>query len=176
MITSILILTLLGISLGILLGAAASYFAVEGNPLEEEIESMLPGSQCGQCGFPGCTRAAAALVNGEADVTICPPGGRSLAMELANKLGISTDLSNMEDKELLIARIHSELCIGCTKCFKRCPTDAIVGSSKQIHAVISDACTGCEKCFEVCPTECIEMRPIPVTLQNWHWPNPAVAV
>ena len=137
---------------------------------------MLPGSQCGQCGFPGCTRAAAALVNGEADVTICPPGGRSLAMELANKLGISTDLSNMEDKELLIARIHSELCIGCTKCFKRCPTDAIVGSSKQIHAVISDACTGCEKCFEVCPTECIEMRPIPVTLQNWHWPNPAVAV
>ncbi|MGB5277972.1 MAG: RnfABCDGE type electron transport complex subunit B [Gammaproteobacteria bacterium] len=176
MITSILILTLLGISLGILLGAAASYFAVEGNPLEEEIESMLPGSQCGQCGFPGCTRAAAALVNGEADVTICPPGGRSLAMELANKLGISTDLSDMEDKELLIARIHSELCIGCTKCFKRCPTDAIVGSSKQIHAVISDACTGCEKCFEVCPTECIEMRPIPVTLQNWHWPNPAVAV
>jgi len=175
MITAIVILTLLGISLGTLLGAAASFFAVEGNPLEEEIANMMPGSQCGQCGFPGCAPAAAALVKGEAGVTLCPPGGRALAMELANRLGISADLSGMEDRAPMIASVRSEMCIGCTKCFKRCPTDAIVGSSKQIHAVISDACTGCEKCFEVCPTECIEMRPIPVTLYNWYWPRPAVA-
>lgn len=175
MITAIAILTVLGIMLGILLGAAASYLAVEGNPLEQEIEQMLPGSQCGQCGFPGCSPAAAALANGEADVTVCPPGGRALAMELAGRLGVTADLSGMEDKAPIIARIHDELCIGCTKCFKRCPTDAIVGSSKQIHAVISDACTGCEKCFEVCPTECIKMTPVPVTLQNWYWPKPTMA-
>ncbi len=175
MITAIAILTILGITLGILLGAAASYLAVEGNPLEQEIEQMLPGSQCGQCGFPGCSPAATALASGDAEVTLCPPGGRTLAMELATKLGVDADLSDMEDTAPMIAHIHEELCIGCTKCFKRCPTDAIVGSSKQIHAVISDACTGCEKCFDTCPTECIEMLPIPVTLQNWYWPKPAMA-
>ena len=175
MITAITILTLLGLALGTLLGAAASYLAVEGNPLEQEIEQMLPGSQCGQCGFPGCSPAAAALANGEADVTLCPPGGRALASELASKLGIEADLSDMKDKAPMLARVHDELCIGCTKCFNRCPTDAIVGSSKQIHAVISDACTGCEKCFDVCPTECIEMQPIPVTPQTWYWPEPAMA-
>ncbi len=175
MITAIIVLTLLGLILGLVLGAASNYFAVEGNPLETEIEAMLPGSQCGQCGFPGCTPAAAALVNGEAEITMCPPGGRNLAQELATLLGVSADLSNMEDKEPMIAKIRDELCIGCTKCFKRCPTDAILGGPKQIHSVIRDACTGCEKCFDVCPTECIEMRPIPVTLQNWYWPKPAIA-
>lgn len=175
MLAAIIILTVLGLTLGVLLGAASSYFAVETNPMEAEIEAMMPGSQCGQCGYPGCAPAAAALVNGEADVTLCPPGGRSLAEALAAKLGITADLSGMEDKEPTIARIREDLCIGCTKCFKRCPTDAIVGANKQIHSVISDACTGCEKCYEVCPTECIEMRPIPKTLQNWYWPKPAQA-
>jgi electron transport complex protein RnfB len=75
----------------------------------------------------------------------------------------------------MLARIREDLCIGCTKCFKRCPTDAIIGAPKQMHSVIADACTGCEKCFDVCPTECIEMRPIPRTLQNWYWPKPAIA-
>lgn len=175
MFVAIIILTVLGLTLGVLLGVASRFFAVEGNPLEAEIEAMLPGSQCGQCGYPGCTPAAAALANGEAEITMCPPGGRSLAQEIAEKLGISADLSDMEDKEPMIARVREELCIGCTKCFKRCPTDAIVGGPKQIHTIIKDACTGCEKCFDVCPTECIQMRPIPKTLQNWYWPNPAMA-
>lgn len=175
MFEAIIILTLLGLTLGILLGAAADFFAVEGNPLEGEIEAMLPGSQCGQCGYPGCTPAASALVKGEADITLCPPGGRSLAQALAEKLGVSADLSSMQDQQPMLARIREDLCIGCTKCFKRCPTDAIIGAPKQMHSVISDACTGCEKCFDVCPTECIEMRPIPMTLQNWYWPKPAIA-
>ena len=175
MISAIFIVAFLGLVLGLLLGAASTYFAVEGNPLEAEVESMLPGSQCGQCGYPGCTPAAAAMVSGEADITACTPGGVSLAQELAEKLGISANLSNMEDAVPTIAKVREELCIGCTKCFKRCPTDAIVGGPKQIHAVISDACTGCGKCFDVCPTECIDMRPIPITLQNWYWPKPAVA-
>lgn len=174
MISAIIVITLLGLTLGTLLGAAADYFAVESNPLELEIETLLPGSQCGQCGYAGCKQAAAALAKGEATVTLCPPGGRGVAQLLAEKLGISADLSSVEEQAPLIAAIRENLCIGCTKCLKRCPTDAIVGAPKQIHAVISDACTGCKKCFEVCPTECIEMRPIPVTLQNWYWPRPAL--
>ena len=75
----------------------------------------------------------------------------------------------------MIAYVKEDLCIGCTRCFKRCPTDAILGANKQIHSVLTEACTGCEKCYEVCPTECISMRPVGVKLQDWYWPMPAVA-
>jgi electron transport complex protein RnfB len=175
MITAIISITLLGLTLGTILGTAARYLKVEGNPLTEEIEAMLPGSQCGQCGFPGCSPAAEALANGQAEVTLCPPGGKSLAMALADKLGVSADLSDVEDQEPKLAFIKEDLCIGCMKCFKRCPTDAILGANKQIHAVLTEACTGCEKCYEVCPTECISMRPVAVKLSDWYWPKPAVA-
>lgn len=175
MITAIISLSILGLFLGTALGVAGRYLKVEGNPLAGEIEAMLPGSQCGQCGFPGCTPAASALAEGQANVTLCPPGGISLAEKLAAKLGVEADLSGVEDKEPHIATINEALCIGCTKCFKRCPTDAILGGPKQIHAVISDACTGCEKCVDICPTECVSMKPIAVTLQNWHWPKPSLA-
>ena len=175
MIGAIFSLALLGVALGWLLGIAARFLKVEGNEMQAEIEEMLPGSQCGQCGYPGCGPAAAALADGSAPVTLCPPGGRALAEELADKLGVSVDLSGMEDKAPMIAHVHEALCIGCTKCFKRCPTDAIVGGPKMIHAVFADACTGCEKCFDVCPTECIVMRPNEATVQTWYWPKPQLA-
>lgn len=171
--SAILMLMTLGLVLGGLLGVAAQYLKVEGNPLQEEIEALMPGSQCGQCGYPGCAPAAEAIANGSAPVTACPPGGKALAETLAAKLGVSIDLSGVEEKGPVIAYVHENLCIGCTKCFKRCPTDAIIGGPKQIHAVFADACTGCEKCFDVCPTECIEMRPLTPTLQTWYWPSPA---
>ena len=173
MLAAIASLTILGLTLGWLLGLAARYLKVEGNPVVEQIEALLPGSQCGQCGYPGCTPAAQAVANGESPVTMCPPGGRALAEELAGMLGVSVDLSAVEDKAPVVAYIHENLCVGCTKCFKRCPTDAILGASKMIHAVFEDACTGCEKCYDVCPTECIEMRPVTATLQTWYWPSPA---
>jgi len=174
-IAAIFSLTALGLGLGALLGVAARYLKVEESPLTGQIEEMLPGSQCGQCGFPGCAPAAAALANGDAKVTLCPPGGRSLAEELAALPGHSVDLSGVTDKPPLVAHIHERLCIGCTKCLKRCPTDAIIGANDQIHAVFEDACIGCEQCWEVCPTECIEMRPATLTVQNWTWPLPAAA-
>jgi electron transport complex protein RnfB len=175
MIVPIAAVAVLGLALGWLLGLAARYFVVEGNPLEDEVAALMPGSQCGQCGYAGCGPAAAAVASGQAPVTLCPPGGRALAQVLAAKLGVSIDLSGVQDQAPMIAHIHEGLCVGCTKCLKRCPTDAIMGGSKMIHAVFADACTGCEKCFEVCPTECIEMRPVTATLQTWYWPNPALA-
>jgi electron transport complex protein RnfB len=175
MIAALASLTTLGLVLGGLLGLAARYFRVEGSPLQQEVESLFPGAQCGQCGYPGCTPAAAAVVAGDAPVTLCPPGGRALAESLARKLGLSVDLSGVTDKTPRYAHVREALCVGCTKCFKRCPTDAIIGGPKQIHAVLMDACTGCEQCFEVCPTECIEMRPVQPTLQSWYWPMPSSA-
>ena len=167
-------LTVMGIVLGGILGAAARFLAVEENPLEEELKAMLPGSQCGQCGYVGCGQAAAALARGEAAVTLCPPGGRTVAEALAKKLGVTADLSEHQEKEPEYAVVLEEHCIGCTRCIKECSVDAIMGANKLMHSVISEICHGCAKCVKVCPTDAIEMRPIPVTLGSWHWPKPEV--
>ncbi|WP_295543992.1 RnfABCDGE type electron transport complex subunit B [uncultured Thiohalocapsa sp.] len=174
MIAAILSLTALGLGLGALLGIAARYLAVEDSPIVGRVEALLPGSQCGQCGYPGCGPAAAAVAGGDAPVTLCPPGGRALAEELAALLGVSADFSGMAAQTPKVAHIHERLCVGCTKCFKRCPTDAIIGANDQIHAVFEDACTGCGKCVDACPTECIELRAPTQSLSNWVWPVPEV--
>ena len=103
--SAIIILTALGLLLGFSLGIAAKYLKVESDPLIERIEELMPGSQCGQCGFPGCRPAAEALVSGVAPVTLCPPGGTALVEQLAKLLGIDVDLSNAQDQEAMVARV-----------------------------------------------------------------------
>jgi electron transport complex protein RnfB len=175
MTTAVLSIAALGLGLGLLLGVAARFLRVEANPIENEILALLPGSQCGQCGYAGCGPAAAALASGQAAATLCPPGGRALAEEIAGKTGASLDLAGMADQVPMIAHVTEGACVGCTKCFKRCPTDAILGAPKMMHAVFADACTGCGKCAEACPAECIEMRPVTPSLATWFWPKPALA-
>ena len=167
-------LTLMGLVLGGLLGAAARFLAVEENPLEEELKAMLPGSQCGQCGYVGCGQYAAALAKGEASITLCAPGGKALIETLSKKLGVAADLSEHEEKVPEYAFINEDLCIGCTRCIRECSTDAILGANKLMHTVIVDVCHGCGKCVKVCPTDAIVMVPVRVTLANWHWPKPEV--
>ena len=165
-------LTAMGVTLGTILGAAAKFLAVEENPLEEELKALLPGSQCGQCGFVGCGPYAQALAKGEAPVTLCAPGGKAVIEALAKKLGVTADLSEHEEKAPEYAYINEELCIGCTRCIRECTTDSILGANKLMHTVIADTCHGCAKCVAVCPTDAIVMRPIPVTVNTWHWPKP----
>jgi electron transport complex protein RnfB len=172
MLIAVASLTTLGIILGLILGFASRRLAVEGNPLVDEIQAILPGSQCGQCGFPGCAGAAEALAAGTAPVTLCPPGGRDVVAALAAKLGVEVDMSGVADAAPSVAEVREELCIGCTRCFKVCPTDAIMGAAKHIHSVFREACTACGKCVDACPTEAILMRPVPVTLQSWYWEKP----
>ncbi len=175
MFTATLVLTVLGLTLGGALAFAAKVFATgEENPLVQEIEALMPGSQCGQCGFPGCKPAAEAIVEGSVDLTCCPPGGRALAEKIAEILGVDVD-SIGEVAAPMVASIEETLCTGCTRCFKACPTDAIVGANKQIHAVIDEACTGCGKCVEACPEDCIHLDVESLDLNNWHWPKPMVA-
>jgi electron transport complex protein RnfB len=165
-------LAVMGATLGTILGVAARYLAVEENPLEQELVALLPGAQCGQCGFVGCGQAAAALAKGEAPVTLCPPGGKAVAEKLAKKLGVSVDLSAAEEHEPEVAFIEEDLCIGCMRCIQACTTDAILGGPKQMHTILTDACHGCSKCFKICPTEAITMCKVPVTLGTWHWSKP----
>jgi electron transport complex protein RnfB len=168
-------LAVMGLALGGLLGTAARYLAVEEDPIENELKEMLPGSQCGQCGYVGCAQAAAALASGAAPVTLCPPGGKALAATLAAKLGVKIDLSTVADSGPQLALVAEEICVGCCRCLKVCPTDAIIGANKQIHNVIRDACTGCGACVDRCPTGAVSLAPVAVSLQHWVWPLPAAA-
>lgn len=174
MLIATLALAAIGVLLGAALGLAARFFAVsDENPLIKEIEALLPGSQCGQCGFPGCSAAASALAEGSAAVTCCPPGGVALAEQLAGMLGVTLDADGMAAP--LLARIEAAQCTGCTRCYRACPTDAIVGASGQIHLVLGNACTGCSKCLDACPEDCISLVPEEKSLDNWRWAKPQAA-
>jgi electron transport complex protein RnfB len=165
-------LAVMGVTLGAVLGVASRYLAVEADPLEEEITNLLPGSQCGQCGFVGCSQYAAALAKGGTPVTLCAPGGKATIEALSKKLGVHADTDGHEEVGPQVAFINEDLCIGCLRCIGECGSDAIVGAPKQLHTVISDACHACTKCFKICPTEAIEMRPILPTIATWHWNKP----
>lgn len=167
-------LAAMGATLGAVLGVASRYLAVEADPLEAELLELLPGSQCGQCGYVGCSQAAEALANGEASVTLCRPGGRDVAEKLAKRLGVSADLSEHEDEEPRVAFINEDLCIGCLRCFNECTSDSIIGAPKQMHTVVTENCHGCAKCSETCPTLAVTMHAVPPTLSNWHWHKPKV--
>ena len=110
-------------------------------------------------------QTARAAMTGQADP-------HALVEALAAKLGVEADLSGMADSGPQVAEVLEDLCIGCTKCYKVCPTDAILGAAKQIHAVFREACTACGKCVDVCPTEATRMIPLPATLQTWYWSKP----
>ncbi len=175
MIAAILSLTVLGIALGYLLGIASRYFHVESDPRVAQVEALMPGSQCGQCGYPGCSQAALAIVNGEAPLTVCPPGGKAVVEALAATLGVNVDTSGMVDTGVMIARVNEAICIGCIKCLRSCPTDAVIGAPKQIHVVMERACTGCGACVEVCPTGSMAMVPEKPSLRSWRWEKPKLA-
>jgi electron transport complex protein RnfB len=176
MITAILIMALGAVILGAALGYASIKFKVEGDPLVEKIESILPQTQCGQCGFPGCRPYAEAISKGEADINLCPPGGAEGVQKLADLLGREAKKLDGVEKPKATALIDENTCIGCTLCIQACPVDAIVGAAKQMHTVVDSLCTGCELCLAPCPVECISMKVVPETVDNWKWRYPVVAI
>jgi electron transport complex protein RnfB len=173
---AIAIMALGAVVLGAALGFASIKFKVEGDPLVEKIESILPQTQCGQCGFPGCKPYAEAIAKGETDINLCPPGGMEGVQRLADLLGREVKPLDAEEKPKQIAIIDENTCIGCTLCIQACPVDAIVGAAKQMHTIIAAQCTGCELCLPPCPVECIRMEVIEENLDNWKWKYPVVAI
>jgi electron transport complex protein RnfB len=142
--------------------AAAAWLrkASKSKPTVEQIDRLLPQTQCGQCGFPGCRPYASAIAAGNADINQCPPGGDAGVRALARLLGREAKPLNPDngvEKPKAVALIREPECIGCTKCIQACPVDAIVGASKSMHVVIADLCTGCELCIPPCPVDCIDL-------------------
>ena len=174
---AIIALLILALIFGAVLGFASVRFKVEGNPIVDQVNELLPQTQCGQCGFPGCRPYAEAIAGGEA-INRCPPGGQSTINALADLLDVEPeplDAENGVEKPPMVAFVREEECIGCTKCLQACPVDAILGAAKQMHTIISDECTGCDLCVEPCPVDCIEMRPIEVNIRTWSWELPSKA-
>jgi electron transport complex protein RnfB len=175
MLAAVLSLSGLALVFGLSLGYAAVRFKVEGDPLVDQIDALLPQTQCGQCGFPGCRPYATAIAKGEADINQCPPGGEVTIVALADLLDRDPKPLNPENgviKPKMLAVIDEQRCIGCTLCIQACPVDAIVGAAKQMHTVIGQECTGCELCLPPCPVDCIAMVPIQQDIRTWKWPFP----
>ena len=125
------------------------------------IDALLPQTQCGLCGYPGCMPYAKALAAKEAAINLCPPGGVSTLDKLATLLQEDAapyrEEMRAKAKPKQIVRIREAECIGCTKCIQACPVDAILGSAKNMHSIIERECTGCELCIAPCPVDCIDI-------------------
>jgi electron transport complex protein RnfB len=162
----LIIISFLSLGFGLVVMWVSKKFKVEGNPIIEQINAILPQTQCGQCNYPGCKPYATAIANGEAPINQCPPGGVEGIKKLAELLDLEVLDLNPENGEAnaidMVVEIVEEDCIGCTKCIQVCPVDAIVGAAKQMHTIILDACTGCDLCIPACPVDCIIAIPAPV--------------
>ncbi|HJS16542.1 MULTISPECIES: electron transport complex subunit RsxB [Rheinheimera] len=176
-ITALWALGILALIFGAVLGYAAIRFKVDSDPLVEQIDEILPQTQCGQCGYPGCRPYAEAIANGD-DINKCPPGGDATIKKLADLMGVEAKPLDAAQTPAVkrVAFIREDECIGCTKCIQACPVDAIVGASKQMHTVIVDECTGCDLCVEPCPVDCIDMVPLASSIERWKWDLKAIPV
>ncbi|MCL2030036.1 MAG: RnfABCDGE type electron transport complex subunit B [Oscillospiraceae bacterium] len=184
------ILSIGGLSLlfGALLGFSAKKFAFKADVREEQIKNILPGINCGACGFPGCSVFAEAVVRKKAGYEGCPPGGSAAALEIARIMGIDPCVTarkaafiKCNGKEDCVKRNYvydgpkscvaaSQLatggnkscaysCIGLESCKNACPFDAIL-IKDSIAEVDVKKCTACGKCIEVCPKHLIELVPV----------------
>lgn len=140
---------------------------MEDTYLVEQIDAILPQTQCRQCGFMGCRPYAQAIACGEADINQCPPGGEEGVQALATLLGLGPkplDAARGPQLPKSVAVIDEGRCIGCTLCIQACPVDAILGAAKLMHTVIVSECTGCRLCLPPCPVDCIMLEPVPESL------------
>jgi electron transport complex protein RnfB len=138
--------------------------------LADQIEDLLPQTQCTKCGYPACRPYAEAIANGTAEYNQCPPGGAEGIARLARLLGkpvIPLNSVNGIERPRPVAVIDESLCIGCTLCIQACPVDAIAGAAKQMHTVLPQLCTGCDLCVAPCPVDCIAMVEVTPGKTGW---------
>lgn len=182
------VLGVLAVAFGALLAVAHRFFHVTVDPRQEQIEAILPGANCGSCGFGGCAAYAEAVAKGEAAPDQCVPGGPECARQVAEMMGMQ--IADFVPKVAVIRcqggcehtgnrfRYVGEAdcraatatqfgqaacpygCLGLGTCVRACPFDAMVmDEATGLPRVLEDRCTACGTCAEVCPKNIIEIRP-----------------
>ena len=138
--------------------------------LADQVEDLLPQTQCTKCGYAACRPYAEAIADGSADINQCPPGGMEGVQRLSALTGrpvIPINPVNGIERSRPVAFIDEALCIGCTLCIQACPVDAIMGAAKQMHTILPSLCTGCDLCVAPCPVDCITMLPVTGERSGW---------
>jgi len=177
----------LALVFGAILGLSARKFAVEQDPNVERIVNVLPGANCGGCGFPGCAVFAENVAKGKASYRGCPPGGSPAAAEIARFMGLEAAESNRKVAFVKCNGSNDNIkrnyiydgpqscvsasqlatggnktcrysCIGLASCEHACPFGAIK-MVDSIAVIIPEKCTACGKCVAVCPKNLIEIVP-----------------
>lgn len=182
----VIVLGVIGLIFGFSLGFASKAFAVETDPKVDAIKKVLPGANCGACGYPGCDGCANAIVEGNAPVTACIVGGSSVAEKIANIMGAEAgdvvkqvatvlcqgDCDKAKDKYVYAglrdcraqnilaggSKACSYGCLGCGTCVDVCDFDAI-HIVNGVALVDKEKCVACGACIKVCPKGIIELVP-----------------
>ena len=185
---AVVIVAVLGLLLGFGLAVADKKLAVEKSEKLVAIEKIMPGANCGSCGFAGCNAYAEAVYKGEAEIGLCPPGGSALAQKMGEIMGKAVSLS----EEKMVAYVHcrgsnentvrlfdyqgmqdcnaaflvqggmyacKEGCLHLGSCMRVCPVSAISKDKDGLISVDPNKCIGCKKCTTVCPNGVIKMIP-----------------
>ena len=154
-------ITAIALIAGLLLSYANQRFPANSDDIVDSVNELLPQTQCAQCGFTGCRPYAVAIVDGAADINLCPPGGEDTVRRLADLLGrepVPLEEASHSNMSHTVAVIDESRCIGCMHCRNACPVDAIIGTHRLMHTVIASECTGCELCLPPCPVDCITLE------------------
>jgi Na+-translocating ferredoxin:NAD+ oxidoreductase RNF subunit RnfB len=174
-----------GLLIGLLLGVASKKFAVEIDPKVEQIIEVLPGTNCGACGLPGCTAMAAAIAEGRQPVEACVAGGSAVAEAVAKVMGVEAcvvtkrvarvlcqggakECSFLADYQgiktcrgaVLAAgggKACSYGCLGLGSCVYACSYDAISINEDKLAVVDEEKCTACGLCVTACPKNLFEL-------------------
>lgn len=178
----VLIVSVIGLILGLGLAVASKFMSVPTDERQESIRACLPGANCGACGFSGCDGYAAAVANGDATPDKCAPGGESTAKALGEILGIKISTvpkvafiacqNNSKpkyeytgNKSCLSASLVHEGplecqfgCIGFGDCVAVCKFGALTLQNGR-PIICEDICTGCGACAAICPKSLITVIP-----------------
>lgn len=184
-ITAALILGALGLIMGLGLSMASKKFAVNIDPRLEKILKILPGSNCGACGFGGCRAYAQAVIEGKVSPDLCSAGGEEVARQIAKAMGVELKI---REKEIALVRCRGGFkeakekfdyqgiedcraniliadgkkacrygCLGLGTCMASCPFEAIKMGENGLPVIDEDKCLGCGRCVASCPRGIIEL-------------------